>query len=227
MSAVASTCCNPCTEGSRQLILWLVRPMKTRASTAALTLGIIVASSLAAGHSYAAPDERAALAKIDQICRCAGLVRTSGVLRDPESQKHFRVGWVHVYASADGRTEKYNFDFGPFGAGHPSKRDFDFKRREIVAFCPADYVLGRPLPAVRNARQRRFCVHALSRLKNCGLEWPRYGEPAVERDHPRGYRVRYRSRPPEEDRKIVFTLVGNTYFAMTPRGTIFAAWIGE
>jgi hypothetical protein len=61
----------------------------------------------------------------------------------------------------------------------------------------------------------------------CRLEWPRYGESIIERDHPRGYRVRYRSRPAEEDRKINFTLLGNTYFAMTPRGTIFAVWIGE
>jgi hypothetical protein len=201
--------------------------MKSRANTAAFSLNILVAFSLGAVRSYAAPDERTALAKIDQICRCAGLVRTSGVLRDPESQKHFRVGWVHVYASADGRTEKYNFDFGPFGNGDPAKRDFDFRAREIVAFCPADYVLGRRLPPVRDERQRRLCVQALSRLKKCGLEWPRYGEPIVERDRPRGYRVRYRSRPPREEKKIVFTMLGNTYFAMTPRGTIFAVWIGE
>ena len=201
--------------------------MKTQASTAAFSLSVLFAFSLAAVRSYAAPDERTALAKIDQMCRCAGLVRTSGVLRDPESQKHFRVGWVHVYASADGRIEKYNFDFGPFGDGDPSKRDFDFRRREIVAFCPADYTLGTRLPPVRDERQRRLCVDALSRLKRCGLEWPRYGEPIVERDHPRDFRVRYRSRPAEEDRKTKFTLVGNTYFAMTPRGTIFAVWIGE
>ena len=114
-----------------------------------------------------------------------------------------------------------------FGDGDPSKRDFDFRRREIVAFCPADYTLGRRLPLVRNERRRRLCVETLSRLKKCGLEWPRYGEPVVERDRPRGYRVRYRSRPPEEEKKIVFTMLGNTYFAMTPRGTIFAVWIGE
>jgi hypothetical protein len=201
--------------------------MKTRARTAAVSFGIFVALSLAPVRSYAAPDERTALAKIDQMCRCAGLVRTSGVLRDAESQKHFRVGWVHVYASADGRAEKYNFDFGSFGDGDPSKRDFDFRRREIVAFCPADYTLGTRLPSIRDERQRRFCVRALSRLKKCGLEWPRYGEPIVERDRRRGYRVRYRSRPQEEEKKIVFTMLGNTYFAMTPRGTIIAVWIGE
>ena len=198
-----------------------------RARAVAVSLGIFVAISLSPVRGYAAPDERTALAKIDQMCRCAGLVRTSGVLRDPQSQKHFRVGWVHVYATADGRTEKYNFDFGSFGDGDPSKRDFDFKGREIVAFCPADYTLGTRLPPIRDERQRRLCVQALSRLKKCGLEWPRYGKPIVEKNRPRGYRVRYRSRPAEEDRKVRFTLVGNTYFAMTPRGTIFAVWVGE
>jgi len=200
--------------------------MNTRTQTAMVSLSIFVVLSLAL-QSYAAPDERTALAKIDRVCHCAGLVRTSGVLRDSESQMHFRAGWVHVYASADGRTEKYNFDFGPFGDGDPSKRDFDFRRRDIVAFCPADYVLGRRLAAISSEKQRRFCVQALSRLKDCGLQWPRYGEPIVEKDRPRGYRVRYRSRSEREDRKTVFTLVGNTYFAMTSRGTIFAVWIGE
>lgn len=117
---------------------------------------------------------------------------------------------VSVSASADGKAKKYNFVFTD---GY------------IVAFCPADYVLGTRLPVVKSVNRRQFCLQFLRRLRNCDLHWDHYGQSIVEKDS-RGYRVRYESRP-REKRNLPFSLTPTVYFAMTPKGTIFAIWIGE
>ena len=175
-------------------------------------LVIILSFALLAVHGYAAGlDERTALAKIDRLCRCTGLERKSGISPGRDSQQNLRRGMVSVSASADGKVE--------------STTSF-FTDGYIVAFCPADYVLGAHLPVVKSVNRRQFCLQFLRRLRNCELRWDHYGQPIVEKD-PRGYRVRYESRPQEKSRNLFFSLTPTVAFAMTPKGTIFAIWIGE
>ena len=52
MSAVVSVCCDSCTEGSRQLILWLVRPMKRFRRLLWVLVCLSTPSAAVAGSPY-------------------------------------------------------------------------------------------------------------------------------------------------------------------------------
>jgi len=162
---------------------------------------IIVALS---GPTRAAQTQHELLSDIDALCRCTGLQRKSGI-----KSRHGDL--VEVFLAADGVTQKYWIELTD---GYPS------------AFGPDNYRVRWQLPRVKDPDRTRFCIDRVKRLDKSQFSWGHFGKPDVVVDSPWGFRVRYDSAP-EKKGEITFSVAGNAYFLMTPKGTVCGVWFGE
>jgi hypothetical protein len=144
------------------------------------------------------------LAEIDDLCKCTGMERKTGVL----SRKGDR---ITLRMSADGITKTYWFDL--------------VDGRYPATFGPEGYKVHYELPLVKNAAQKVFCVGVVKRLDTCKASWDHYGKPEVAVDPPWGFRVSYWSQP--EKKRPVFSTCGHVFFLMTKKGTVCSVWYGE
>jgi hypothetical protein len=143
------------------------------------------------------------LAEIDELCKCTGLQRRSGVLS-------CEAGYVTLLMSADGVTKRYWIELL---AGHPATFGIEW------------YKPHYQLPLVKDAATRKFYISVVERLDKCSFSWAHYGKPQVAVDAPYGFRVRYRSMP--EKAHSGFSTVPFIYFLMTPKGTVCSVRYGE
>ena len=143
------------------------------------------------------------LAEIDELCKCTGLQRKSGVLsREGE--------YVTLLMSADGVAKKYWIELVD---GHPATFGIEW------------YKVHFKLPLVKDAARRKFCVSVVERLDKCRFSWAHYGKPEVTVDTPYGFRVRYGSMPAKD--RAGFSTVLYVYFLMTSKGTVCSVRYGE
>jgi len=143
------------------------------------------------------------LAEIDQLCKCTGLQRKSGVLwREGDD--------VTLLMSADGITKKYWIELVD---GHPATFGIEW------------YKVHYELPLVKDAAKRKFCVNVVERLDKCRFSWAHYGKPEVAVDAPYGFRVRYWSMPAKG--RGGFSTVPYIYFLVTSKGTVCSVRYGE
>jgi hypothetical protein len=166
-----------------------------------LCIAILVAASVAC--QAASFSKRELIAGIDEMCKCTGLQRKSGLLsltRDKES--------AVVSLSADGVSERYRIQFFE---GHPA------------FFGPENYKPHWGQPRVKSVSQRKLCLRVIQRLEKCEYNWGHFGEAEIRMDTPRGFRVRYLSSP----KPAYFSTSGNVFFLITPKGTVCSIWWGE
>jgi hypothetical protein len=159
---------------------------------------VVVAAAPCAEATYS---ERELVAGIDDLCKCTGLQRKSGLLS--------RVGdSATVLLSADGVSEKYWIGFVD---GHPG------------TFGPDHYKPHWGQSLVQNRAQRELCLRVIQRLDQCQYSWSHFGKPEVKMDAPRGFRVGYLST----QEKVSFSTSGYIFFLVTPKGTVCSIWYGE
>ena len=149
-------------------------------------------------------DLKRELSEIDSLCRCTGLQRKSGI-----QSRHGNL--ITVLLAADGVTEKYRMHLTN---GAPSE------------FEPENYRVRWDLPAVQDAKIKRFCINRVKQLDKSRFSWAHFGKPDVVIDSPRGFPVRYGSLPPKK-RQPILDIGANLYFLMTPKGTVCGVWLGE
>ena len=161
----------------------------------------IVVSAAPCGGAEAHYSKRELIAGIDELCKCTGLQRKSGLLSQA-------VDSASVILSADGLSEKYWIDFVE---GHPA------------TFGPDRYKPHWRQPLVKSATERRLCLGVIQRLDQCRYTWSHFGRPEIAMDSPRGFRVCYRST----DKEVLFTTTGYIFFLVTRKGTVCSIWYGE
>jgi hypothetical protein len=166
-----------------------------------LCIAILIIASVAC--QAAAYSKRELIAGIDDMCKCTGLLRKSGLLslaRDGQS--------AVVRLSADGVSERYWIQFVD---GRPG------------FFGPENYKPHWGQSLVKTVSQRRLCLAAIQRLDKCDYSWGHFGEAEIRMDTPRGFRLRYLSSP----KPASFSTSGHVFFLITPKGTVCSVWWGE
>ena len=161
---------------------------------------VVITATACNGSTYS---KRQLIAGIDDFCKCTGLQRKSDLLSLARDG-----GSATVMLSADGVSEKYWIEFVD---GHPA------------IFNPVHYKPHWGQPFVKSSAQRKLCLGVIQRLDQCHYSWLHFGKPEIAMDTPRGFRVCYLSNP----KPGLFSMSGNIFFLITPRGTVCSIWYGE
>lgn len=193
--------------------------MKALFLTFVILFGCLTIGQTATSTSITPREKSNLITGIDNLCKCTGLQRKSGL----RLAEHYRLsddeGYnVTLLMAADGVVGEYVFHFGMDG-------------RYPVGFYQKNYTpdvaKGTGADTLKNESDRKFCLGVVKRLDSCKPRWDHYGRAMIQKDGRRGFRISFYSIPEREIKEAFksfkFLSVMDPYinFSVTRKGTVY------
>jgi hypothetical protein len=180
--------------------------MKHTTSALLIALFWVTAAQATTSRPVTAKEKKHLIAGIDNLCKCTGLQRKSGLkvaehYREPGDERYN----VTALMAADGVTAEYEFWFGA---------DDRYPLHLWQKGYTTQVAKGTGADTLKSASDRRFCLEVIEYMDQCKPRWQHFGKAMIQKDGRRGFRISFLSIPKREIDRAFKT--GNVLSVMDP-----------